>query len=198
MKVKNLMRLKPKTVYLDTPVERIWDLISHEQIHMVPVLDKENEIQGIITAEDLLINLVPNYREFFTDFYPTSPTLDDVEKKLADNIDLTAKDVMNRTVYTVYGNHDVFKALSRMLAYNKRILPVIDKREKLIGFIVEKDIFKYLFTKQKKIFSGIKRGGGKVKVDIEDKSEKSLLKLKKNIQKTSKYLKFLRSGVHPG
>ncbi len=157
MKVKNLMRVKPKTVYLDTPLDKVWSLVSSLKFHMVPVVDKNFFIKGIITAEDLLINLIPDYREFFSDFFPTSPSIDDLEEKIKNQIHLTASDIMNKTVYTVYQNHDVFKALSRMLAYNKRILPVLDEKEKLVGFIVEKDIFKYLFNKQKHIWYKVKK-----------------------------------------
>lgn len=197
MKVKDLMRRKPKIAHFTTPLEVVWRLISQKQMHMVPVVDENNLIKGIITAEDLLIHLVPDYQEFFSDFFPTSPTIDDIEAKIEAQIELTASDVMNTTVYTAYQNHDVFKALSRMLIYDKRVLPVTDENEKLVGFIVEKDIFKYLFEKQKHILKKIrKKQSKKVKVEVKGKkSKKDISKIsllaKALRSKPSKYLKFL-------
>lgn len=157
MKVEALMRKNPKTVRVDTPLDIVWNLIAKEQIHIVPVVDEENRIQGIITGEDLLITLIPNYREFFSDFYPIAPTIDDISDKLEKQSHLFASDVMNKTVYSIYHHHDVFKALSRMMAYNKRILPVIDDDDKLLGFIVEKDIFKHIFDREKHILKKLRR-----------------------------------------
>lgn len=175
MKVRDLMRLKPKTVTLDTPLDVVWDLIVQEQIHMVPVVDEEGFIKGIITAEDLFIKLIPDYQEFFSDFYPSVLTIEDIEEKIENHLNLTVENVMNTTVHTVYHHHDVFKAVSKMMVHSVRILPVVDEKEKLVGFIVEKDIFKHLFEKKKHIFEKIKKR----------KKAKST-KLKKTIKKTAK------------
>lgn len=157
MKVKDLMRHRPKIVKIDTPLAEVWSFLAKSDFHMLPVVDKEGIIQGVITAEDILMHLVPDYRDFFSDYYPESPTIEDVEQKLAEQSYLTAKNIMNTTVYTVYQDHDIYKALSRMLAYNKRILPVTDRENRLVGFIVEKDIFKYLFKIQKNILTILRK-----------------------------------------
>ncbi|OGF99659.1 hypothetical protein A2Y99_01320 [Candidatus Gottesmanbacteria bacterium RBG_13_37_7] len=157
MYVKQLMRKKLKTVQLDTPINEVWNLISSEQLHLVPVLDKKKTLKGLITAEDLLINLIPDYREFFSEYYPISPTIEDVEKKLTKQLALCAKDVMNKRVFTIYHFQDVFNALSKMIAHNLRILPVINENEVVMGFIVEKDIFKYLFKKKKNLLKELKK-----------------------------------------
>jgi CBS-domain-containing membrane protein len=157
MKVKKLMRTKPKTVYVDTPLSTVWQLLQDQKTHILPVVDNTNRIHGIITAEDLLLNLVKDYRDYFSDFFPTGPSLEEVSKDIEDQVHMTAKDIMNRTVYTAHVDYDASKALARMMVYGKRILPVIDDDKILVGFIVEKDIFKYLFAKQKKVFNRIKK-----------------------------------------
>ncbi len=157
MKVKDLMRKNPKTVLPDAPISAVWNLVGSLKFHILPVVNKEGHIKGIITAEDVLMSLMPNYREFFSDFYPNAPTIEDIEKKLENQVLLHASDVMNKKVYTVKEDADVFKALSRLLLYNVRILPVLNDDEKLTGFIVEKDIFKYLFDKEKKVLKKLKK-----------------------------------------
>src|SRR3989304_8904155 len=157
MKVRQLMRLKPKTVTPDTPLERVWQIVSELKFHILPVVDENNRLKGVITAEDLLKNLVPDYRNFFSEFYPDAPTIDDIVDQIEKQIRLTARDLMNKKVYTANSDQDVFKALSKMMVYNVRILPVLNDDEKLASFIVEKDIFKYLFQKEKHIFAKLQK-----------------------------------------
>src|SRR3989338_373445 len=157
MKVSKLMRRNPKTVTPDAPLDRVWQIVSELKFHILPVVDENNRLKGIITAEDLLKNLVPDYRHFFSEFYPEAPTIEDIVDQIEMQINLFAKDLMNKKVYTVNSDQDVFKALSKMMVYNVRILPVLDGDEKLAGFIVEKDIFKYLFQKKKNVFAKLQK-----------------------------------------
>ena len=157
MKVSKLMRLKPKTVTPDTPLDRVWQIVSELKFHILPVVDENNRLKGIITAEDLFKNLFPHYLHFFSEFYPEAPTIEDIVDQIEMQINLFAKDLMNKKVYTVNSDQDVFKALSKMMVYNVRILPVLDGDEKLAGFIVEKDIFKYLFQKKKNVFAKLQK-----------------------------------------
>lgn len=198
MKVRDLMRKNPRTVQLDTPVETVWDLISSKQFYMLPVLDSDGYIKGIITAEDLLANLIPDYREFFSNFYPQAPKFKDIEAKIEKQLGLVAADVMNETVYTVYEYHDVFKALSRMIAYNVRVLPVTNKRELLVGFIVEKDIFTYLLEKQKNILEKVKKqqkAGEQLKEKGSENRGKTASLADAFKEKSSKYFSLLGSKL---
>lgn len=157
MQVKGLMRKNPATVKLDTPLWVVWKLLAHKQIHMVPVVDNENTLKGIITAEDLLKNLVPDYRNLFSEFYKDAPEIEDIEDQINRQVSLNAADIMNSKVHTAFEDTDVFKALSRLLIYNVRILPVVDDDDRLKGFIVEKDIFHYLFTQKHQLFNKLKK-----------------------------------------
>src|SRR3989338_86667 len=157
MQVSRLMRKKPVTVSLDTPLHVVWNLIAAKQMHMVPVVDDKNRLIGIITAEDLLKNLVPDYRNFFTEFYPDAPSIDDIEDQIDKQVLLTAKNIMNTEVYSAYADMELFKALSRMMVYKVRILPIIDDDDHIKGFLVEKDIFRYLFAKKHHLFLKLKK-----------------------------------------
>lgn len=157
MNVRQLMRLKPKTVTVEAHLEEVWQLVSKLKFHILPVVDEHNHLRGIITAEDILKNLVPDYRALFSDYYPQAPTIEDIVDQIEKQINLCARDVMNKTVYSITPEADVYKALSKMMARNVRILPVVNQKEILIGFIVEKDIFRYLFLKEQKILKKIKK-----------------------------------------
>ena len=193
MEVSRLMRNKPVSVNLDTPLVEVWQLIGAKQMHMVPVVDNNNCLKGIITAEDLLKNLVPDYRNFFTEFYPDAPSIEDIEDQIERQIHLTAKDLMNTDVHSAYDYMDLFKALSRMMAYNVRILPIIDDDDHLKGFLVEKDIFRYLFTKKHHLFEKLKKiKKGLTATPVKEEKKASLFQMAKNLKaKPSKLLKHL-------
>ena len=194
MQVKKLMRKNPATVLPDSPLWLVWKLLAHKLIHMVPVVDKENVLQGIITAEDLLKNLVPDYRNLFTEFYKDAPEIEDIEDQINKQVSLKAGDIMNKKVHTTYEDMDVFKALSRLLIYNVRILPVVDDDDHLKGFIVEKDIFKHLFDKKIHLFNKMKeiKPDSATKESAKVNTGKSLIDLAKELKDNpSKYLKFL-------
>lgn len=191
MEVRHLMRKKPVTVSLDTPLVEVWKLIAARQMHMVPVVDEKNRLKGVITAEDLLKNLVPDYRNFFTEFYPDAPSIDDIEDQIEKQIYLSAKDVMNTTVHSAYEDMDLYKALSRMMVYNVRILPIIDMDDRLKGFLVEKDIFRYLFARKNHLFLKLKKiKKGTAVIPVKPSKKDALLQAAKNLKaKPSQLLK---------
>ena len=157
MRVKSLMRKNPVTVSPDTPLSEVWDFLAHKMLHMLPVVDENNCLKGIITAEDLLKNLVPGYRQFFEEYYPNAPTIEDIEDQIDNQIHLTAKDLMNSKVYTVYDDTELFKALSILMTHHVRILPVIDYARHIKGFIIEKDIFRFMFKQKHHLFNKLKK-----------------------------------------
>lgn len=152
MKIKSLIKLRTK-VSPETSVEKVWQLLARRDITLVPVVSAGNEVVGVIGEDDLLYRLVPDYRDYFSEFLNDIPTLKDIEEKLSTTIKLAAADVMNRKVVAVYGDQPVFKALSKMMAYNIRSMPVVDDQEKYIGTVIEDDIMEYLFKKHTVMFS---------------------------------------------
>jgi len=53
-KAYQFMCKSPPMVTLDDPCEKVANLMDHEQISTVPVVDEKNTIQGIITFDDVL------------------------------------------------------------------------------------------------------------------------------------------------
>lgn len=149
MKVKSLVRLRHLQVYFDTPLTKVWVLLSKREISLLPVVSPSHKLEGVIGEDDLLYRLVPDYREYFSDFFPEAPDLDDIEDKFDREMTLTAKDVMNKEVISINENQLLFKALSKMMAYHVRSLPVVDEERKYKGMIVEDDIMTYLLKKHK-------------------------------------------------
>ena len=98
MNVSEIMSKKLVVLPPTATFKEIWRTIFRKKIHSIPVVDKKKVIAGIITREELLERLYPDYQELFSledDF----PDFEDMEKKVAELSSLKAKDVMRRTSF---------------------------------------------------------------------------------------------------
>lgn len=143
--VKEFMKKKVLSVLPTTSLEDIWSLIFKKGIHALPVVDKQNKLLGIIAEEDLLTKIYPNYSEIIADINHFD--LSSLESQVKRMRKLTAKDVMNKTVFTTEDHVSIFLALSRMLMLQVRQLPVVDKKRQVIGMITKGDLFDYIFRR---------------------------------------------------
>lgn len=137
--VKNLMRRHVITVTPDTDIVSIWTLIFSKGIHALPVVDARNKLVGIISEEELLAKMYPDYSEFLehVDTSKEDLLIDQIEKiKKA-----RAKDLMNKVVYTTDPEAYILKTLARMLMLQVRQLPVVNDQQEVIGILSKGDIF---------------------------------------------------------
>ncbi len=51
---KDIMTPNPSVVKTDTPIEKVIDIIIEQEIVLVPVVDDNNKIAGVVTRLDLL------------------------------------------------------------------------------------------------------------------------------------------------
>lgn len=157
MTIKSLVRLVHTKVTPTTSVAKVWQLLAKRNITLLAVVSDDNTLLGVIGEDDLLYRLVPDYREFFSEFLSASPDLTDLEDNLERQIHLTAKVVMNKKVVSINADQPIFKALSKMMAYKVRAMPAVDNEGKYLGMIVEDDIMTYLFAKHKVVVRKKKR-----------------------------------------
>lgn len=136
------MKKKITSVSPDTDLQTVWSLIFKKNIHGLPVIDKKNKLLGIISEEDLLGKIYPEYGEFFEDL--NHPRLNVFESRIKKLKHLKAKQVMNKIVFTTDKDSSIFKALAKMLMLQVRQLPVINDRKVVIGIISKGDIFDFL------------------------------------------------------
>jgi predicted transcriptional regulator len=151
MQVAKLARIIHTKVYTDTPVIKAWNLLSLREISLLAVVEKDENLVGVIGEDDLLIRVVPDYYESFSEFYPAAPNLDDIEDKFAHQINLKAHDIMQTKMVMIHATEDILKALSKMMVYRVRSLPIVDDNKKYKGMIYEDDIMQYLFKTHKQI-----------------------------------------------
>lgn len=150
-KVRKFIRLKNTTISPDENLERAWKLLARHDISLLAVDDKDKTLLGVIGEDDLVYQIVPDYIEYFSEFFPEAPEINDLEDKFNKEINQTPKDIMNRKCFTMHIDKPLFKALTKMMAYNVRALPVIDDERRYQGMIIEDDIMSYIFNKHLKL-----------------------------------------------
>ncbi len=141
--VKNFMKKRVLNVYTNTSLAEIWGLIFKKGIHALPVIDKQHKLLGIISEEDLLSRVYPDYSELLIDIDHFD--LSNLERRLKKLKKLTAKELMSKIVYTTQDDVSIFLALSKMLMLHVRQLPVVNKKNQVIGMITKGDLFDYIF-----------------------------------------------------
>ncbi len=138
MLAKEIMTKRVITVKEDTPVREVIRILLENKISGVPVVDKEDNLIGIISEADLIYkekSLLPitSYHENHKKF------MDDYRKSLAK----IAGEIMTRDVITVSEEATVEEVATLMLEKRIKRVPVI-KGKKIIGIICRPDIIKTL------------------------------------------------------
>jgi len=145
MKVHDVMSTKIVTVYLDIPFRELWKTIFRHHINAVPVVDKKKHLLGIITKDDIMQKLYPDYADFIEDFFSVVD-YEDMEKRIEELGSMKAKDFMCRHVIFTREDTPVMRALSRMITRSINQLPVLCRADNtVVGMVTKGDIFSSMF-----------------------------------------------------
>lgn len=147
MKVQDVMSTNIYTAKPDTTVQEIWKLLFNKHKNAIPVVDKARALVGIITKEDLLKALYPNYEQYFEDI-PSFENFEEMENKVLELKNIKARHIMCKKVIYTRSETPVMRALSRMIVRRLNQLPVLSDNDEVIGMITKNDIFSALFKKE--------------------------------------------------
>ena len=146
MKVADVMSRKVVTVTENASFSHLWRSIFKHRIHALPVVGARMKLVGIITREDILQTLYPNFRDVIEDF-ASATDFEGMEKSIKEAARLKAGDVMNRKVIYTRADTPIMRALSRMIVRDVAQLPVVDDDDSLVGLVSKGDIFYALFRR---------------------------------------------------
>lgn len=149
MRVRDAMSRNVYTVKAATPIKDLWHDLLVKSVNAMPVIDKTGKLTGIITKEDLLSALYPDYSEYITDFTSASD-FRAMEDKISEIGTRKAGDFMNRKVIFTREGTMLMRALSRMIARSVNQLPVLSDNDKVVGMITKGDVFRVLFKNRLK------------------------------------------------
>jgi len=101
----------------DTDIDEAAELFVEEDLHYIPIVDKDNQCIGIITTADML---------------------DYIEEK---GIDTPVGEVTKHVCIPVYEGTPIKVALQMMKLTNLYAFPVVDEDTTLTGIITDRDLF---------------------------------------------------------
>src|SRR5574340_1087934 len=111
MNVHTIMSAKVLSVRPGSTVMEIWKQLFERRVNAIPVVDANKKLLGIITKEDLLKTLYPDYQEYFQAVASTSD-FEEMETKVRDIRKKKAKDIMCTRVIFTRGDAPIMRALS--------------------------------------------------------------------------------------
>ena len=123
IKVSDYMTTNLITFRPDQSIEQVIDALIKYKISGGPVVNKKNELIGVISEGDCIKQISESR------YYNMPMTNDTVDKHMVKNVE------------TIDGNMNIFDAANKFLAAKRRRFPII-KDGKLVGQISQKDILK--------------------------------------------------------
>lgn len=147
MIVSDVMSKKITLVKPGTSLRELWKTIFIHRINAVPVVDGKRKLVGIISKENVLKLLYPNYEDMLEDLFTTRDFVA-MEERIHELNVKKAKDIMDKRVVFTHEDTPIMRALSRMIARRLNQLPVVSrKNDTVIGMVTKGDIFRALFKK---------------------------------------------------
>ena len=155
MKIKDVMIKKVISVKRATPLRDIMEIFKNfHSFPVLPVVDNENRVVGIITFDDILKVFSPH--NIYLSKILRSVTLleeDQMDLSIVDlppeaGILFVADDLMNPEFITIDEEELINKAHSLMKMYKRDRIIVVDKEKKLVGIVSLFDIILGIFKEK--------------------------------------------------
>jgi CBS domain-containing protein len=150
MKIRDVMTRDVVTITPNVGIQEIYRLFCKKGFGGLPVVTKEGRVVGMVTKNELLAVILPDYFGmienflFIDDFGALDKELDSLPEL---NLFL-AEDLMVRNVITIDANASLLKAPVLMHKHNIKHLPVTEEG-RLVGIITRSDILKALLEQGK-------------------------------------------------
>ncbi len=153
MKVKDAMQKNVIKVTSSTPLKSLFDMFSDfHSFPLIPVVDSDEKIVGMVHSENLLDILRPQQAKLFRNlpFVEIKEEAFDLEYAPSLGQLIIVDDIMDKVFDSVDELDSLGEAYRIMKDLGKRRLPVVDSQKKLVGILGIFDIIKAMF-KQKGI-----------------------------------------------
>lgn len=164
-RVSDVMTRKVVTLKDTASIAEAWETMLKRLLKALPVLNKDGEVVGILTDEDLLD------RAGLEQHLSIAERLD--AKMLQAELDglrsspLKVRDVMTSPAITIRGDEPLSVAAARMAEHRIKRLPVLDEKGKLIGVLSRVDVLKQVVSEEsKKRAAKAPRGAARTLGDI--------------------------------
>jgi CBS domain-containing protein len=146
---KDIMTKKVITISKDATLAELAKLLIKNKISGVPIVDKREELVGIVTEADLIIkeSNLPFPLSFSFAFLES---YESYTKSTKEYLETRVEEVMSINVKTAREDMPISKVVNIMINNNINRLPVLNNDGKLTGIITRADIIKSIIKKSKK------------------------------------------------
>ncbi|MBV9690494.1 MAG: DUF190 domain-containing protein [Ktedonobacteraceae bacterium] len=148
--VRQIMETAVTTARLDTPVASIVELLLQAPFRVLPIVDAQNRLCGIVSTGDLInTGLLPMRRGLLrTACELDMQNAETIATKLqaAQHSSRTAQDIMNRQVRTIGLDQSIREAAQILIDTQLRNLPVVDATGTLRGMLTRADLLQAIRT----------------------------------------------------
>lgn len=151
MKVKEAMRKNVIKVTRSTPLKELFNMFSDfHSFPLLPVVDSDDKIVGIVRSENLLDILRPQQAKLFRNipFVEVKEEAFDLEYSPSLGQLIIVDDIMDKAYDAVNELDSLSEAYRIMNDLGKNRLPVIDSDHKLRGILGVFDIIKAMFRQK--------------------------------------------------
>ncbi len=149
---KEIMNKKVITIKKDASIKELSELLVDNKISGVPVLDENNDLVGIVSEGDIIVqNSDLHFPRYFKllDGIIYLESLNKFKRSLEKHLATKVEDIMTVKVKTVDEDTPINEIADIMLDSRVNRLPVMDKNNKLVGIITRADIVKSMVTPNK-------------------------------------------------
>jgi CBS domain-containing protein len=151
MTVESIMEGKVITLVNTSSLGEAWKLFSKKKFNSAPIVDKQSHLIGILSKEDMLQLLYPDFRAYVSDIGRAEDVLEE-GKEFAAVMKKKVSEVMKRDVIYTHKQTSIMRVLGRMIAHRVNQLPVVDDENHVVGIITKGTIFKALYRFHKSLF----------------------------------------------
>ena len=151
LKAKDIMTTKVITVHPDTEIAQAADLLLHNHISGLPVVDKEGRLKGIICQSDLIAQQrkipLPSFFILLDGAIPLTSSRQ-IEREVKKMAAITVSEAMTPDPITVDPETTLEDIATLMVKNNIHTVPVLDSGW-LVGIIGKEDILRTLMSGEK-------------------------------------------------
>jgi predicted transcriptional regulator len=140
IKVKDMLS-EPHTVKASLTIHEAIDMMRGQKVDFLSVTDEHNTLIGVLTENDL-IKIVKH--ESPSLFAASESWLNQVKKEY---VNAPIKEIMHTKFASISPEESIQSAFRIMNANNYKMLHVLDSKNRLLGIIRIRDVFKKLIEK---------------------------------------------------
>ncbi len=146
---KDIMTKKVITISKDATLAELAKLLIKNKISGVPIVDKKEELVGIVTEADIIVkeSNLPFPLSFSFAFLES---YESYTKSTKEYLETRVEEVMSTNVKTAREDMPISKVVNIMINNNINRLPILNNDGKLTGIITRADIIKSIIKKSEK------------------------------------------------